>query len=247
MSSVNKTQRTTRIISITLTSVIVIVAATKVFWARHFIYERGYQLADHFPFEILLNWDVAIAGCVLAGLGSIVLAVVARSATAALAATAAVALAVFGFFHTYYADYPFFLAGARDRLQVEIDPDQLQSWALGVMPAGPVTKGKPIHLINGQTITPGDFNDQFYVYEDGGFDLPPKFFPPKLQKLFSGKGARAEVHTSPGNKFVSIGFCGSRFGLCILIGDHSYVAPDGGTGSTLRWKDGIYLQVGSPG
>jgi hypothetical protein len=139
-----------------------------------------------------------------------------------------------------------FLAGAKARLDRNVNYAQLQSWAAGVTPNGPQKDGAPIHLPNGETITPTDWRgDGAHWGEDGSFTLLTNHLPPALSKILpQPPGIIVHGDVNPAMRHVKVGYW-DRFGLNIVIGPSNYVYSGGLT--ALKCTNGIYIFVGGGG
>ena len=138
-----------------------------------------------------------------------------------------------------------FLAGAKARLDRDVNYSQLQSWAAGVTPNGPQKEGAPIHLPSGETIIPTDWRgDGFVCGDDGSFTLLTNHLPPTLSALLP-EPPRIIVHgnADPARRRVNVGYP-DRSGLNIVIGLTNYIY-EGLPG--LMCTSGIYVFVGGGG
>jgi hypothetical protein len=166
----------------------VLIAAISIavlFGTRRYYYNSGYHLENYAPVLGSMWGDVVIFGLFWITLVLFLWSLM-KGTIRDKAATALLLIPVgFTFSRSAPIDYKAFLEGIRDRLAVDIDPKQLQDWAAGMLPNTPPKEGSPIHLPNGQTITPERIpNSSSSIGEDGSFYLSPANLPPQNEGAF---------------------------------------------------------------
>ena len=134
-----------------------------------------------------------------------------------------------------------YIAGARARLQREVDPKPLRQWVLGMLPDAPQKEGAPVRFPNGETI---GATQEFPVLgdENGGFMLFSVYFPTNLVMPLHGPvGFRAIYDPVATNRYAEIGSFG-RFGLTLVVGPTNFVyVPDKLHFEAVKWADGMYV------
>ena len=212
------------------------------------MYGCGYEMVGHFPIGESLMLGPAMFVLLLAAwsryLGTRRGGSRKASFTALLLTAAACLFAVGAF----WFDEDVYIAGARARLQRDVDPEKLRQWALGMLPETPAKKGTPLHLPNGETINAGEWFPRGDD-EKGGFAFSPAHFPASVNLPFHRPVAfRGIYDPSPNKRYAEVGCIEERFGLVIVIGPtNSVYVPEQLHFPAVKWADGMYVYVWSGG
>jgi hypothetical protein len=210
------------------------------------MYGCGYEIVGHFPMGESLMLGPAMFVLLLAAwsryLGTRRGGSRKASFTALLLTAAACLFAVGAF----WFGEDLYIAGARARLQRDVDPEKLRQWALGMLPEAPPKKGTPLHLPNGETINADEW---FPFDEKGGFIFSLRHFPVHADLPFHQRVAFHAIYDpSPNKRYAEVGCIGERFGLVIVIGPTNFIyVPYQLHSPAVKWADGMYVYVWSGG
>jgi hypothetical protein len=231
----------------TLYALIAAMGAVVLFGTRLFFYRSGYHMAECAPIGDSILADMVIFGLfwltVILFVWSIMKGTIWDKVSTVLLLVLLGCAFLRSYLGVWFGDHRAFLEGVRARLAQDVDPKQLQQWAVGVLPDTPPKEGFPIHLPNGQTVNPerSPFGSST-ILEDGSFFLSPGCLPTKMKAYFPATPVvMVRYDPNPAQKHVVLGYYGEPFGWFIASGSPNYSIDEGM--QTLQWRDGLYLCI----